>query len=266
MPTAVALIPARSGSKRVSGKNIRPLAGHPVLAYTIAAARSSGVFTDVVLSTDSADYATIGRHYGAEVPCLRPPELAGDTSPDIDWVDHMLRHLAQVGRNYDAFSILRPTSPFRLPATIRRAWDQFCASPDADSLRAVEPCKQHPGKMWILRGARMEPLLTPEFRRERFGSDEANPPWHSRQYQALPPVYVQNASLEIAWTRVALEGRSIAGDRVIPFLTTGHEGFDVNHPFDWDYAEAMVKNKDAVLPVVDSAPWQGVQVTKVGNV
>ncbi|MDX1707152.1 MAG: acylneuraminate cytidylyltransferase family protein, partial [Desulfobacterales bacterium] len=76
-PSIVGLIPARAGSKRVPDKNIRRLGGHPVIAYTIAAALESGIFTDVIVSTDSEEYAKVARHYGAEVPFLRPPELAG---------------------------------------------------------------------------------------------------------------------------------------------------------------------------------------------
>ena len=206
----VALIPARSGSKRVVDKNTRPLVGHPVMAYTIAAARESGVFDDVIVSTDSERYADIARHYGASVPCLRPAEMAGDLSPDIEWIEHMLKVLAGEGRRYDCFSILRPTSPFRMPETIRRAWELFRTQDGVDSLRAVEKCKQHPGKMWVIRGERMVPLLPltpPEM------------PWHSSQYQALPEVYVQNASLEIAYTRVVEQGRTIAGSVLVPFLT-----------------------------------------------
>jgi N-acylneuraminate cytidylyltransferase len=238
---AVALIPARSGSKRVVGKNIRPLAGHPVIAYTIAAALDSGVFDDVIVSTDSEEYAAIARHYGASVPFLRPVEFAGDLSPDIEWVEYTLTRLREERRTFDCFSILRPTSPFRLPETIRRAWTQFRAAEGVDSIRAVEPCKQHPGKMWVLRGARMVPLL-PLTPREQ--------PWHSSQYQALPRVYVQNASLEIAHTRVVFDGRTIAGDVLMPFLTEGYEGFDVNHPEDWRLAEELVQSGRAVLPAV----------------
>ena len=96
-PSIVALIPARSGSKRVSDKNVRELAGHPFLAYSVAAALDSGVFDAVIVSTDSEEYARIGRHYGAEVPFLRPPEMATDTSPDIKFVEFTLRRL-QRGR------------------------------------------------------------------------------------------------------------------------------------------------------------------------
>jgi len=240
-PRAVALIPARSGSKRVPDKNVRMLAGHPLIAYTIAAARASGVFADVIVSTDSEAYAEIARSYGAEVPFLRPTEIAGEYSPDIEWVEHVLARLEEGGRSYDCFSILRPTSPFRLPETIRRAWGEFSAEPGVDSLRAVEKCEQHPGKMWVIRGSRMTPLLplTPE-----------GQPWHSSQYSALPAVYVQNASLEIAWTRVVSETRTIAGNVLMPFLTTGYEGFDVNRPYDWRLAEELVAAGEAELPRV----------------
>jgi len=237
--SCIALIPARSGSKRVTGKNVRLLGGHPMLAYTIAAARESGVFESVIVSTESEDIAAIARRYGAEVPFLRPAEFAGDTSPDIEWLDYTLAELGQRGRTWDCFSLLRPTSPFRTAETIRRAWALFTSQQGVDSLRAVEKCAQHPGKMWIVRGDRMFPLLP-------FGPETQ--PWHSTPYQALPPVYVQNASLEIAWTRVVRERRSIAGDVLVPFLTEGYEGFDINDAFDWIVAERLLADGLAGLP------------------
>ena len=246
-PTAVALIPARSGSVRVPHKNVRRLNGHPLIAYTIAAARESGVFGAVVVSTDSEDSPRIARHYGAEVPFLRGAEMAGATSPDIEWVLHALGALEAQGRRFDAFSILRPTSPFRQPETIGRAWAQFTAAGGADSLRAVEPVEQHPGKMWVVRGERMTPLLplTPE----------DAPPWHSQQKAALPRVYVQNASLEIAWTEMAQRTRSIAGQAVSPFFTEGDEGVDINGPQDWFWAEHLISTGEARLPTVAERPF-----------
>ena len=242
-PRPLALIPARSGSKRVPDKNVRPLAGHPLIAYSIAAARQSGVFADVVVSTDSPRYAAVAEAYGAKVPFLRPPEISGASSPDIEWVEHALAALAEEGRSYDCFAILRPTSPFRLPGTIRRAWAAFLGETGVDSLRAVEKCEQHPGKMWVLRGRRMTPLLP---------LSPPEQPWHSSQYPALPEVYVQNASLEIAWTRVVHETRTIAGTVLMPFVTEGYEGFDVNHPYDWGLAEELVRTGAATLPGVDA--------------
>ncbi len=247
MPSVVALIPARSGSQRVVDKNIRALGGHPTIAYTIAAARESGVFDAVIVSTDSERYAAIARHYGAEVPLLRPDDIATATSPDIDWVRHILGSLASEGRGFDAFSILRPTSPFRLPETIRRAWSEFLAEEGVDSLRAVEKVSQHPGKMWVVRGRRMAPLmpLTPP-----------EQPWHSTQMAALPEVYVQNASLEIAWTRVADAG-TIAGEVVMPFVTLGTEGLDVNTEYDFWYCEQLAERGEAKLPAVPQDPFFG---------
>lgn len=245
-PTMVALIPARAGSKRVPGKNIKLLAGHPVIAYTIAAALQSGVFASVIVSTDSPTYAAIAQYYGAEVPFLRPVEFAGDLSPDIEWVKYMLQRLRDDGRTYDCFSILRPTSPFRQPETIRSAWQAFLAENGVDSLRAVEKCKQHPGKMWVVHGQRMTPLLP---------LGPAEQPWHSSQYQVLPTVYVQNACLEIAWSRVVFDGRTIAGNVLMPFLTQGYEGFDINQPYDWSLAEELVHTGQAALPDVTQPPY-----------
>lgn len=244
---AVALIPARSGSVRVPHKNVRRLNGHPLIAYTIAAARDSGVFDAVVVSTDSEDYAAVARHYGAEVPFLRDAAMAGSTSPDIEWVLHALDALKGQGRDFDAFSILRPTSPFRKPETIRRAWQAFTGAEGVDSLRAVEPVEQHPGKMWVVRGERMTPLMPL--------NPEDAPPWHSQQKASLPKVYVQNASLEIAWTDMARRTNSIAGGVLVPFFTEGDEGVDINGPQDWFWAEHLIATGDARLPAVAEQPY-----------
>jgi CMP-N-acetylneuraminic acid synthetase len=248
------LIPARHGSKRVPGKNVRLLNGHPAIAYTIAPALESGVFESVIVSTDSAETAEIARHYGAEVPFLRPASFAGDTSPDIEWLEHALVELKRQGRAWDGFCLLRPTSPFRTPDTIRRAWTRFVSQEGVDSLRAVEKCAQHPGKMWVVRGDRMVPLL-PLGAPNPAGESGAGQPWHSTPYQALPPVYVQNASLEIAWTRVVFDQRTIAGDVIAPFLTEGYEGFDINDSHDWIIAERLMAEGAVQLPRVQQAQY-----------
>jgi CMP-N,N'-diacetyllegionaminic acid synthase len=240
VPSAVALVPASAGSERVPGKNARELAGHPLLAYSIAAARESALFDAVVVSTDSEQIADLARSYGAEVPALRPPEMATATSPDIEWVRHMLEVLGAAGRTFEIFSLLRPTSPFRGADTIRRAWERFLSfDPPADSIRAVELCRQHPGKMWVFEDELMRPLLP---------QPPGEVPTHSRQYKALPEVYVQNSSLEIAWTRIA-DDNEIAGERVVPFLTDEIEGFTIDYESDWGRAERMVESGAARLPV-----------------
>ena len=245
-PSVIALIPARFGSKRLPNKNIRLLVGNPLIAYTIGGALQSGIFSAVVVSTDSELNGEIAQYYGAEVPFLRPAEFAGDLSPDIDWVENVLKRLRDKGRVYDCFSILRPTSPFRQPETIRRAWQEFLAEEGVDSLRAVERCKQHPGKMWVVRGKRMLPFLP---------LSPPEQPWHSSQYQSLPEVYVQNASLEIAWTRAVFEERTIAGSVLMPFFPQAYEGFDVNNVYDWKFAEELVRSGQTSLPHIPQPPY-----------
>lgn len=232
----LALVPARSGSQRVPGKNVRLLAGHPLLAYTVAAARRSGVFSDVVVSTDSAEIAEIALAYGASVPSLRPAELAGPLSRDIEWVQQVL---SSVDGNAEAFALLRPTSPLRRPESVRRAVEELLGDPGADSLRAVELCSQHPGKMWLVKGDRMSPLLS---------QPSDGQPWHSTPYQGLPPVHVQNAALEVAWTRTVERTGTIAGSTIRPFVLDGYEGQDINETRDWWAVERLLHEGLVQLP------------------
>lgn len=246
----VALIPARGGSKRVPKKNTRLLAGHPLIAYTIAAARESGVFDDVVVSSDDVNIlSTAASYYGASV-VLRPPEYATDDAPDILWVRHALDTL----KNYPAFAILRPTSPFRSAETIRRAHRRFSdVGGDCHSLRAVERVRQHPYKMWTISEKGSSPTLWMRpFSDEcggRLVDSERDYPW-SRPTQTLYEVYVQNASLEIAWSANVYQRGSISGTRIVPFFTEGHEGLDINRMEDFILAEALVERDLATLPTV----------------
>jgi N-acylneuraminate cytidylyltransferase len=244
-PVAVALVPARAGSERVPHKNVRLLAGHPLLAYAIEAALQSGVFARVVVSTDAEDIAEIARWYGAEVPFLRPAEYATATSPDIEWLTFTLERL---GEPYDLFAIVRATNPFRGPDVVRRGLEQLLVTPEADSLRAVERVKQHPGKMWVLAedGKTMSPFLD---------QSQLGVAWHAGQYQALPEVYSQNSALEIAWTRVVSETGTREGRVVAPFFTEGHEGFNVDDEEDWERAERLIASEAASLPVVGRPPY-----------
>ena len=243
---SIAFIPARSGSKRVPNKNVKPFGGHPLIAYTIRTAIESGVFDAVVCATDSQYYADIAIHYGAEVPLLRPKEISDDKSSDIDWVLWILDQLQSLGRSYSYFSILRPTSPFRSISTIQRAWGIFTKDSGAHSLRAVEKCTQHPGKMWVLRGNRMLPIMPFEIE---------TTPWHSSQYASLPVVYAQNASLEIARTSIVYEKKSISGDVVIPFISTGYEGYDINNELDWLLGELLIDKNKISLPTISVNPF-----------
>jgi len=235
----VALIPARAGSKRIPGKNTRRLNGNPLIAYTIAAARESELFSGIIVSTDAAATAEIAEKYGAEVPFLRPVEYASDQSPDIEWVRYTLEELKKADRSWDYFSILRPTSPFRKASTIRSAFASLLADPQAESLRAVEKCGQHPYKMWLVENGLLKPL---------FPAEKTGVPCHSQPYQNLPDIFTQNASLEIARTSTVCEKESISGEKILPFFTDGYEGFDINTPDDWVIAEHLVEENPDLLP------------------
>jgi CMP-N-acetylneuraminic acid synthetase len=247
MPSAIALIGARSGSERVVGKNVRRLAGHPLLAYAIETARRAEVFDRILVSTDSEQIAQVARWYGADVPFLRPEEYATSTSPDIEWIAWTLPRLDE---RYDLFAIIRATNPFRGPDAIRRGLDQLLATPEADSVRAVEPVKQHPGKMWVIDevGRLMRPLL------DQSHLDVA---WHAGQYQALPSVYVQNSALEIAWTRVVEATGTREGVIQAPFLTVGYEGLNIDDEDDFARAEQLVASGRARLVDVPREPYPG---------
>ena len=244
-PSAIALIGARSGSERVPGKNVRRLAGHPLLAYAIETARQSEVFDRIVVSTDSERIAQVARWYGADVPFLRPPEYATSTSPDIEWIAFTLPRLEE---HYDLFAIVRATNPFRGPDVVRRGLEQLLATPDADSIRAVELVKQHPGKMWVLDevGRLMRPLL------DQSHLDVA---WHAGQFQALPPVYVQNSALEIAWTRVVEATGTREGRMLAPFLTAGYEGLNIDDEEDFARAEQLIARGNARLVEIAREPY-----------
>ena len=223
---------------------MRRLAGHPLLAYAIASAQQSGVADRVVCSTDSQEIAGIARWYGADVPFLRPEEYATSTSPDIEWLRHTLEHLSE---RYELFAVIRPTSPFRGPDAVRRARDALVGHPGADSIRAVKPVDQHPGKMWILEGETMRPLLD---------QSHLDVPWHDSQFQTLPAVYVQSSTLEVAWTRVVPEG-TLGGQVRLPLLLDDRESLSIDREEDWARAEALVATGSATLPPISSDAWPG---------
>jgi CMP-N-acetylneuraminic acid synthetase len=202
-----------------------------VLVYSIQAALESQVFTDVLVSTEDQRTGDIAEAAGARW-IWRSPALAQDHTADIAWIRDLLSRLAV---RPESFAILRPTSPFRTAETIRRAYRLFTL-PDGthDSLRAVEPVRQHPGKMWEWAGPGHP--ITPLLR----GARSDGVPWHSCPTQTLPRIWVQNSSLEMAYTANVEAHGTIHGRKVLPFFTEGIEGFTLDEPDDWDRAEQLV--------------------------
>lgn len=243
----VALVPARAGSKRIPGKNTRLLGGQPLIAWTLAAAEQSQVFDRIIVSTDDEVTRAIALDCGA-VLHRRQPEHATDDAPDLLWVRDVLAKV-----DCHAFAILRPTSPFRTAATIQRAFDQFTHD-EAHSLRAMQLVKEHPGKMWqvYIRGYPAVPLIGDAWPPRGPGlQPEYSPfPWHSQPTQRLPTVYIQNASLEMAWSYVIPAFGTISGRKVAPFFTDGYEGFDLNTEDDWQQAERLLAEGKVALPAL----------------
>lgn len=233
----VALIPARAGSKRLPGKNLRELNGHPLLAYAIAAAQESELFERIIVSSDDPATRELAFAYGACSWVLRPSEMARDDSPDIEWINHVVEGSED---QFDAFAILRPTSPFRRGPWIRAAWEYFLEHQPLDSLRAIRPVREHPAKMWMQHGTHLSPVLS------GWGTLA---PWHSMPTQELPKCYVQTAALEIAWADVARS--TISGAAIGCWMTDvdAPEACDVNDASDWARVEALAAEHPEYLPV-----------------
>ena len=230
-PEVLALIPARGGSKSIPGKNIRLFAGHPLLAYSVAAARQATRVTRVIVSTDDEQIAAVARDYGAETPFLRPGELARDETPDLPVFEHALAWLsAEEGFRPDVVVQLRPTSPVRPPDCVDQAVSTLLAHPKADSVRGVVPAGQNPYKMWrIAHDGQMHPLLEGEF-------DEA----YNMPRQQLPATYWQTGHIDAIRTRTILEKRSMSGATILPLLLDPRYTVDIDNPRDWERAEWLV--------------------------
>jgi N-acylneuraminate cytidylyltransferase len=194
------------------------------MAWTIAAAKESGVFDEIIAVTASSEHAAIAESYGIK-SVQRPDYTVEDNSPDIEWVNWFFSG----EENYDAFAILRVTSPFRTAETIRAAWETFRTATGIRSLRAVRRVTEHPGKMWVIRHGRLLPLLP-------MGTE-----WHSSPTQSLFDCYIQTAGLEIALTDIVRYTGTIAGGTVIPWVLEGVEALDINTRKDWDEAVALVE-------------------------
>jgi CMP-N,N'-diacetyllegionaminic acid synthase len=241
---SIALIPARSGSKRVPLKNIRLLNGVPLIAYTIAAAQDSKLFSEIIVSTDSSDIASIARKWGAKVPKLRPKEYATDESSDIEWVMHSITEmistpLEMIGN----VAILRPTSPLRRSSSIKNAMHKLNACTWADSIRGMELTSKHPGKMWI---------LGQDNHASSFLSQTVDSvPTYNQPTQSLQKLWVQNASLEIAKIASILKTHKISGDKVLGLELPEQEGFDLNTETDWEFLEFLIMRNPGLLPKLE---------------
>lgn len=227
MAEVLAIIPARSGSKSVVDKNIRLLAGKPMIAYSIEHALSSKYINRVIVSTDSDKYADIALRYGAEVPFIRPAEFATDTALDIDVFYHALTFLKEK-ENYVPQVVvqLRPTYPIRRVSDIDTMVEMMLNDDSVDSVRCIAPAQEIPQKMWFL---------------NEDGSLEnvVNEPkeCYNMPRQALRKAYYQNACIDVIRTGVILNQRSMSGEKIIGYMMD--ENFDIDTEADFE----RVKNR-----------------------
>ena len=196
MTEILALIPARGGSKGLPRKNVLPLAGKPLIAHTIATALESETITRTIVSTDDDEIAEAARLHGAELPFMRPAELAADDSLDLEVFEHALSWLArEEGYEPELVVHLRPTNPIRRRERVDDAVRAMLADPQADSLRSVSVPAQTPYKMWRRDGAYLVPLVGVAGVRDA----------HSRPRQSLPEVWWQNGYVDVIRPRTVLD-------------------------------------------------------------
>jgi pseudaminic acid cytidylyltransferase len=222
----IAIIPARGGSKRVPGKNIRPLAGKPLIAYTIEAAVQSGTFHRVVVSTDSEEIAAVARNYGAEVPFLRSAELSDDVTPVSAVTADALERLDLDGSRYGVVAQLMANCPLRTAEDIAASHRQFCETAAETQLSVVRYGWQNP--WWAMKRDAGSFKLDPLFPREM-----------TARSQDLPELYCPTGAIWWGKTRVVREQRTFHIPSRTGWEIAWQHGIDIDTPEDMAFAEAV---------------------------
>jgi YrbI family 3-deoxy-D-manno-octulosonate 8-phosphate phosphatase len=232
----LALIPARGGSKSIPRKNIRPLSGYPLVAYSIAAAIQSQLVTRTIVSTDDEEIAQVARGYGAEVPFLRPLEYALDNTTDLPVFIHALNWLRDnEGYQPDILVQLRPTSPIRPPGCVDQAVQLLLDHSQADSVRGVIPSGQNPFKMWqVNEQGHMVPLLPVEGIAEPYNAPR----------QSLPHTFWQTGHIDAIRYATILQKKSLSGDIILPLHLDPRYAIDIDTLRDWQRAEWIISQSD----------------------
>jgi len=232
-PRILGLILARGGSKRLPGKNIRPLAGKPLVAWSIEAAKACPAIADVVVSTDDEAIAQVAREYGARVPFLRPPALAADTSTSADAALHALDFLGeQEGKTYDAVILLEPTSPLRAGADLpgvasllARRWD------DTDAVVTVSRVQlEQPAVM------------------KAMDADGRLAPWVDLGSGEMPVAWFPYGVAYAVKTQALRQHRTFYPPRVLGYTIERWQNYEVDDLFDFVCVEAVMQHFKGRLP------------------
>lgn len=220
------IVPARGGSKRFPRKNIVELSGKPLLAWTIEPALASGVFDDVLVSSEDDEILDVARRYGA-APLPRKAALAGDDITVAQLCRDLLDEFAQAGKTFDAVYVLLPTSPFRRPDTIRRAWETFVAG-DAGALLSVVTLEHPPAWALKLDGATLQPVATDEYAKPR---------------SELQPCYRHDGAHAIARADYLRSYGDFLGPGTIALMSDELESVDINERIDLEWAEFLMSKQ-----------------------
>ncbi len=227
MRTVLGLVPARGGSKEIPGKNLRLLAGRPLLAYTIDVAVRSGVFDRLVLSTDSEEIAALGSELGLEVPFLRPAKLGDDKTPMVDVVKHAVLTLEDGGWSPTVIVLLQPTSPLREPQDIVESL-QVLELTGCDSVVSVTqiPHRFAPHYVMAIVDGKLVNFL-PEGR-------------HVVRRQDVPPAYARDGNVYAVRRDVLIKEHSLYGHDCRPLILPAERCLTLDSPKDWEEAERML--------------------------
>lgn len=226
----VALIPARSGSKGIPRKNLVPIAGRPLIAYAIEAARSADCFDHIIASTDDAEIAEVARRYGAEAPFLRPAELAGDTSPMLDVLCHALDWCESTGERIDVMVVLQPTSPLRTARHISEAVALFFERNATSVVSVMEvPHQFNPISVLTMKDGVLQPYLN------------ELPPITRRQDK--PRVYARNGPAVLVCAPSTLRAGELYGTSCIPYLMSAIDSLDIDKREDLELAEWFIERR-----------------------
>jgi CMP-N,N'-diacetyllegionaminic acid synthase len=235
-PGVVAIIPARGGSKGVKGKNVRLLGGHPLIAWSIVAGSACRGVDRVVVSTDSQEIADIARTYGAEVPFLRPAELAADKSPDRDFIIHALDWFrGNDGKEPDYLVHLRPTTPLRDPSLMADAIRTIATTPDATALRSGHALAESPHKMLQV----VDGYFT------GFFPDDPRPEYYNMPRQSFPSAYQPDGYIDVLKTSFVRSGMSLHGTRMLACVTPFT--VEVDRPEDFEHLEFILHRDGSPL-------------------
>lgn len=228
--TVLGVITARGGSKGVPRKNLRPLGGRPLLAWTAAAALASQHLARTVLSTDDEEIARLGRECGLEVPFLRPAELASDTAPTLPVLRHAVAALEAAGARFDAICLLQPTTPLRTAADID-ACIEMLERTGADAVVTMSPVPAEFNPHWVyFQSGGVFRLSTGE-------------PAPIPRRQELPPAYHREGSVYVTRRDVLMEQNSLYGKSLAGYIVDPAERVNIDTPADWEHAEALIARR-----------------------